>query len=90
MDLTEELKKKAVFWGAPVFWVLKIHIVVAAVLLMVQKSQRTTWDYIKPCKQEDKLPTSTGAGFLPSTVFPFAWKIDVNVKQSFCQCLVRD
>ncbi len=39
------------------------------VLLMVQKSQTTTWD-IKPCKQCDKLPTSTGARRMsePSTV----------------------
>ena len=39
-------------------------------LLMVQKSQTTTvwiYIYIKPCKW-DKLPTSTGAGFCPSTV----------------------
>ena len=28
----------------------------------------TTWDVKKPCKWWDKLPTSTGAGFLPPTV----------------------
>ena len=29
----------------------------------------TTLGCIKPCKKSDKLPTSTGAGFLPSTVW---------------------
>ena len=39
------------------------------ILLMAQKSQTTTWDiWKKPCKYWDKLPTSTGAGFPPSTV----------------------
>ncbi len=38
-------------------------------LLVVQKSgDKTTWDVKKPCKSWDKLPTSTGTGFLPSTV----------------------
>ena len=37
-------------------------------LLLMEEIRLTTKKCMKPCKQWDKLPTSTGAGILPSTV----------------------
>ena len=48
-------------------------------VLMVQKSETTTWDVQNPCKSWGKLPTSTCARFLPSKV----WAMQRQMYRSF-------